>query len=217
MQKLRAERAKQAERTGKCVGEHKEKCDRETTRCLSSPTSRHVWKCVSVYVCTLAHAVAVFGTGCPGRNFFMIHGGTARAVKKKKKNPLRRCREAVFYYYLSFHCVGANWRRCLLRRCRAQKLCEKGKGARRGGQFTSGSLPDGTDKGGGIHCMQWFSTRGPSRIQMRPNMLNHGRRQGGAFAGRNPQTPPPPRTSYCAPHFPSSPLLAERDRFRKRK
>ncbi len=129
----------------------------------------------------------------PGAAFFHDTWGAARAVKKKKNNPLRRHREAVFYY-LSFHCVGANWRRCLLRRCRAQKLCEKGKGARRGGQFTSGSLPNGTDKGGGIHCMQWFSTRGPSRIQMRPNMLNHGRRQGG-----NSRAVPPPNELLCPP------------------
>ncbi len=27
----------------------------------------------------------------------------------------------------------------------------------------------------------------------------------------------PPQTSYCAPHLTSSPLLAERDRFQKRK
>ncbi len=91
--------------------------------------------------------------------------------------------------------MGANWRRCLLRRCRAQKLCEKGKGARRGGQFTSGSLPNGTDKGGGIHCMH----RGPSRIQIRPNMLNHGRRQGGAFAGRPPERVTVPPTFHPLP------------------
>ncbi len=56
MQKSRAERWSRQRGRGKCVGEHKEKCNQwQTTRCLASPTSRSVWKCRSIYVCTLAH------------------------------------------------------------------------------------------------------------------------------------------------------------------
>ncbi len=32
----------------------------QTTRCLASPTSRSVWKCRSVYVCTLAHTFTTY-------------------------------------------------------------------------------------------------------------------------------------------------------------
>ena len=71
---------------------------------------------------------------------------------KHLKNIIMR-RKAVSYD-LSYHCVG-NWhigapsvcrRPCLLRRCRAQQLCDKEKGVR--GTCHHCVFPNGTDMGG---------------------------------------------------------------------
>lgn len=55
MQKLRAERAKQAESTGKFVGEHKEKWDRADHMLSSLPNVQiceEMCICISVYTCS---------------------------------------------------------------------------------------------------------------------------------------------------------------------
>src|SRR4029434_9705542 len=85
---------------------------------------------------TCMHSGVVLGTGCLGPHFFVTCGGRHEHLKKYLYIYYHYYlgRKAVFY--LSYHCLG-NWqlgapcncrRPCLLRRCSAQIMCEKGVG-----------------------------------------------------------------------------------------